>query len=323
MQLTSPDTEIQNDDAAADLVCEESVDMAKQPVVLTGLWGWIADRLGIPPWGQLLILALIAIFGLIGTGFFFGFSALTKIDHHLVIIDTRLGLQSGTELLGSVNTYVDQGERAKAVEATQTAKSFIFGAKAHKLPAPPGYFEKTINLLNQIKLSDPQIINNVFSTRVALAEYRSVLQPKPEFPKRIAELEPKTPLSSSLFDERAVFLPKSPFVVKPDLVVLGANNAINGIAIPPGTDLLQVPGTRFSENRMSIQALTLFNVTQTLDGIEWKNVVFFNAHIKYGGGDLILENVRFVNCTFDVPVDMRGAEFADYVALEENRLKIG
>jgi hypothetical protein len=37
-----------------------------------------------------------------------------------------------------------------------------------------------------------------------------------------------------------------------------------------------------------------------LDGFYLENVVFENAHIIYHGSPVVLQNVRFVNCTFDV-----------------------
>lgn len=37
-----------------------------------------------------------------------------------------------------------------------------------------------------------------------------------------------------------------------------------------------------------------------LDGFYLDNVVFENANIIYHGGPVILQNVRFVNCTFSV-----------------------
>src|SRR5207245_10955818 len=37
-----------------------------------------------------------------------------------------------------------------------------------------------------------------------------------------------------------------------------------------------------------------------LDGEYWKNVTIKNARIVYKGGPIQLENVYFVNCTFDM-----------------------
>jgi hypothetical protein len=62
---------------------------------------------------------------------------------------------------------------------------------------------------------------------------------------------------------------------------------------------------------------------QTLDGFEWKNVTFVGTHLFYRGGVVKLEGVRFVNCTFDLPPDPRGAKIAQYVALNRPMLEIG
>src|SRR5438552_2291018 len=45
----------------------------RKPETLTGLWGWIAHRLEVPPWGQALIVVLIATFLAIGSTLWSGF----------------------------------------------------------------------------------------------------------------------------------------------------------------------------------------------------------------------------------------------------------
>ena len=47
-----------------------------------------------------------------------------------------------------------------------------------------------------------------------------------------------------------------------------------------------------------------------LDGKHFKNVVFRNVKVVYNGGPSILENVYFLNCTFDVSPGPAGQEFA-------------
>jgi hypothetical protein len=49
---------------------------------------------------------------------------------------------------------------------------------------------------------------------------------------------------------------------------------------------------------------------QVIDGYQLKNVVFRNVHIVYKGGPLVLENVYFVNCQFDVDRQANGEQFA-------------
>ncbi len=51
----------------------------------------------------------------------------------------------------------------------------------------------------------------------------------------------------------------------------------------------------------------------TLDGFHLKNVILRNATIVYRGGPLILENVYFVNCRFNISKTDAGIEFADNV----------
>ncbi len=98
---------------------------------------------------------------------------------------------------------------------------------------------------------------------------------------------------------------------------------VDGSAIPTGTDLLQTSSGSLAKNGASISGLTLDGVTQTLDGVEWKDVVFVNSRVRYRGGDLKLDNVRFVHCTFEVPESSRGAQLADYATLESGALNIG
>jgi hypothetical protein len=62
---------------------------------------------------------------------------------------------------------------------------------------------------------------------------------------------------------------------------------------------------------------------QTLDGFEWRNVTFVGTRISYKGGMVKLEGVRFVNCTFDLPPNTRGAKLAQYVALALPTLNFG
>ena len=40
-----------------------------------------------------------------------------------------------------------------------------------------------------------------------------------------------------------------------------------------------------------------------LDGWQLRNVIFQNVHIVYNGGPLIMNNVYFVNCTFEMKAD--------------------
>jgi hypothetical protein len=47
-----------------------------------------------------------------------------------------------------------------------------------------------------------------------------------------------------------------------------------------------------------------------LDGIYLQSVIFHNVRIKYFGGPLIMKNVYFIDCTFDMNVQPRTEQFA-------------
>jgi hypothetical protein len=50
-----------------------------------------------------------------------------------------------------------------------------------------------------------------------------------------------------------------------------------------------------------------------LDGYYLKRVIIQDAHIIYNGGPLVLDQVFFVNCTFEIKQGDSGLEFADAV----------
>jgi hypothetical protein len=50
--------------------------------------------------------------------------------------------------------------------------------------------------------------------------------------------------------------------------------------------------------------------TVGLDGLYLRNVVFHNVHIKYFGAPLIMKNVYFIDCTFDMNVEPKTRQFA-------------
>ena len=51
----------------------------------------------------------------------------------------------------------------------------------------------------------------------------------------------------------------------------------------------------------------------TLDGMHLKNVVLVNVHVIYKGGASELENVYFLNCTFQITRSANGIELADNI----------
>jgi hypothetical protein len=73
---------------------------------------------------------------------------------------------------------------------------------------------------------------------------------------------------------------------------------------------------------LTVDGVTISNCPQSLDGITWKNIVFVNSRIRYEGGPLALENVTFVNCTFQTTQNNEGIKLLRYAALDKNYLKV-
>jgi hypothetical protein len=129
------------------------------------------------------------------------------------------------------------------------------------------------------------------------------------------------------------------------------NDAVNSTALPPqgtenytmGPNILNFPeakiysfGSRLSPTDSTYQApadraafrpigtpdaneghvhtnsfLLIAGADLVLDNLYARNVVVENSHVTYRGGPLILSNVTFINCTFDVVRKPIGQEFAE------------
>jgi hypothetical protein len=247
----------------------------------------------------------------------------TMVDQALTI--SQDDAASSAELLGNLKGYLNSGDKVRAAEIAYNAHILLVAATESKSPVPTGYFERTVALLNDLPaVSDADIANRVLSARVALAEYHSALEPGPALPSKEVALKVRSGESIALesMSGGSMYRVSGQFMLTPKTDWDARGAVIDGSAITSGNDLLQTSSGTQAKNQDSIRGLTLNGVTQTLDGVEWKDVVFVNSRVRYRGGDLKLDNVRFVHCTFEVPENSRGAQLADYAALESGALKI-
>jgi hypothetical protein len=87
-------------------------------------------------------------------------------------------------------------------------------------------------------------------------------------------------------------------------------------------EVLVPPATRSIRDNVMVEDLTIAGASQTLDGVRWHNVMFVSMRLIYVKGPLDLENVHFVNCTFQLSPDDRGARLADAIALGQTSFSI-
>ena len=59
--------------------------------------------------------------------------------------------------------------------------------------------------------------------------------------------------------------------------------------------------------------LVLNNGSIILDKMYLKNVVLVNVYVVYKGGPIELENVNFLNCTFQIISDVKGRQLAEQI----------
>jgi hypothetical protein len=89
-----------------------------------------------------------------------------------------------------------------------------------------------------------------------------------------------------------------------------------------GGDLFVPDDGGVPNNVRLIQGAVLVTSSQTLDDFVWEDVVFVGTRIRYKGGPLTLKNVRFVDCTFDVP-SSKGAPVLNYAMTGAPELTVG
>jgi len=92
--------------------------------------------------------------------------------------------------------------------------------------------------------------------------------------------------------------------------------------MPDEVEILLPPVTRQLSDNVRVGNLTIAGASQTLDGIHWRNVTFIRTRLRYEDGELDLQNVRFVRCTFGFPSDDRGASVATAIALGKTSIAV-
>jgi hypothetical protein len=203
----------------------------------------------------------------------------------------------------------------------ESATAIIDAAQQRRVRPSPAFFTKQIEAISHFPPATPtQLSGQVNEFRFSLATYRSLFNPKPVIPRKVEEWKPGEEVKP--FVTFHISGPEAQWVLPPKVQVLaGPEKSVTFDAYNLGDKDLFVPSSRSMEDSQNVvDYVTVLGGSQTLDGIDWKNVTFVNVHIKYTGGSMRLRNVKFVNCTFDLPNDKYGAQIADYVALDSKDL---
>jgi hypothetical protein len=206
------------------------------------------------------------------------------------------------DLISSAAGSLPQDPRT-ATKALRAANSLIGQLKTNQRPADPSYFAETISSLELVsaKSRQKELRDSAFLARVSLAEYRSTLQSPPK-----QNLQPEVRPKDGLFFS----LPNPP--------IQYARQTLD-FRLVKGDALEVAPA---AQGTVKFESVNIINAQIPLDGVQWHNVTFVDSHVIYRGGFTELQNVRFVNCTFEVPPTPAGVKVVDYAALDSGQLTI-
>jgi hypothetical protein len=249
-----------------------------------------------------------------------------------------------TSLSDALEQAVTQGVGGNITAAemqTDRAATILMTARMRSEPAAPDFFDRTVRKLDRVLQSHPEnerLIEHVTQARIELAQLRSAQPVVAEGTGGevgaaknggVAEAGSASPASLAMNvgpDARAPHAVNIPgHVVLAAPRGLSANELLNSAALagnyidatlmPDTSEILLPPSTRVMADGVRVDGLTIAGAAQTLDGIRWKDVTFVGTRLRYEGGEVSLQNVRFTNCTFGFSTNDRGARLADAIAL--------
>jgi hypothetical protein len=234
------------------------------------------------------------------------------------------------------------GNITAAEVAVDRAASMIEAARVASRSTSADFFDVASGSLDRVlqpHFEDERLFEHVTTARTDLAQLRSALWAGPAAPGTAPATAGRSSVPASDRDTRAGASPSahnasttgagiaigSPTGVASNTVLdpssLGGDT-IDATLMPETLEILLPPSTRLFVDNVRVQNLTLEGASQTLDGIHWKNVTFVGTRLRYESGELDLQNVHFVRCTFGVPSDQRGARLANAIALGQSSITI-
>lgn len=206
-----------------------------------------------------------------------------------------------TDSLDASELAIGNGNLSAAEIDVDRAESFVTIAGLEHRPAPPDFFRSASAQLDRVAQQNPgdrRLFEHVTSARIELAGLRSAQEIPPSQPAGIVLDSPR------YMDANQTLSPSS----------LG-RSYLDATQLPELSEMLVPPASRALADNVRVEDLTLAGAAQTLDGIRWRNVTFVGTRLRYEGGGLSLQNVRFVRCRFGFPADERGARIAGAITL--------
>jgi hypothetical protein len=218
----------------------------------------------------------------------------TKTTDHLVDIDNRLLVLQLS--LSSAQPTKSQNQAA--------VKQLLADARARAVSISPAVIQEAGATFIQAGLSDP----GAWDVAMHFLSYKSFL----------TSIDINSPLPpGTKLEETQYILPKGNFLQQPTM------NAIGGSKAPDLPEVRRLDAANPNESvALGPSFLVIGTSPVVLDGLYLKRVIFKDTHIIYKGGPLTMENVYFINCTFEIQQQRQGQEFAQAVLSPQLNVKL-
>lgn len=234
----------------------------------------------------------------------------------------RVGVpQSGdwqSDATAALDASVRDAEAGNITEAeidTDRAAGVLQMVRLHPVSATPDFFSGAVGQLDRVMHARPdsnRLAEHARLAEIALAELRSSME-SPSRAARPSDTEAK---------HLVVRAPRTIAMNIELTPTLLGGNYLDATSMPDSAEILEPPSTRAFADNIGIGGLTFAGAAQTLDGIRWHDVVFIGTRLRYEGGQVSLQNVQFIHCTFGFTTDERGARLAKAIASGQNSLVI-
>lgn len=254
-----------------------------------------------------------------------------------------------SDVAAALQTAEAQGAAGNVTAAeveVDRAASIVMSARMQGQKAPQEFYAKNLSGLDGVLKTQPansRLLEHVTLARIELADLRSAdqgnnsgvaaanseqapdLTTYPGAPATpILNVGPGSQAPHSVVVPGHVVLP-SPHAVSAqsvlDRATLGGNY-LDATLMPETSEVLLPPSSRNFTDNVRVEGLTIEGASQTLDGVRWRNVTFVGMRLRYEGGGVSLQNVKFIRCRFGFTTDERGAELANAIALGQTTIEI-
>jgi hypothetical protein len=266
------------------------------------------------------------------------------MDAHSAVSAWQSGVSAALEAATLQGT---SGNITAAEVEVDRMVAILVSARMQSQAVTPDFFQSSLAALDRVLQTHPdnqRLFEHITLARIELAQLRSAQIPIPgtsdSTQSRAAGDEPasglrdptdpavtvgpgtRAPHSESI-PGRVVFASPRALDVRAllDPATL-KGNSIDATLMPETSEILLPPSARHLADDVRVEGLTIQGASQTLDGIRWKNVTFIGTRLRYEGGEVALQNVSFIRCTFGFSTDERGARLASAVALGQRNFVV-